>query len=108
MEAGLFGDSFVSERVVGIDADEDVIVAVLNGVEVVDQHGGDDVALAPEGDEDGDAALGRAGEMGGVGEEEAPAGDPGDQGDEEIVETADQDPDSEGDEARSDPAVGGV
>ena len=61
--------------------------------------------LLPEGDENGDAALGSAGEADRVGEIEAAAGDPGDERDEEVVEAADENPNSEGDEADSDPAV---
>lgn len=61
--------------------------------------------FVPERDENGDAALGRAGEADRVGEDEAAAWDPGDEGDEEVVEAADEDPNSEGDKTNGDPAV---
>jgi hypothetical protein len=106
VERGLLFDGAEGEGVVGIYADEEVVVGVADGGEVVFEHAADRVVFVPEGDEDGDGALGGAaeGSGGGPGEADAGGGEP-DQGDEEVVQTADQDPDRYRYQERGDPVV---
>ncbi len=47
-------------RIVGIDADEEMIIGVAQEAEIGAQHGADDIGLLPGGDHDGEGDLGLA------------------------------------------------
>src|SRR5215471_12854588 len=57
--ARLLGHCLVSGGIVGIDAHEDVVIAVTDGAEIMREHLRDDLVLAPQGDEDRNTALRR-------------------------------------------------
>ena len=59
MPAGSLGDGTEVSGVVGVDADEDFVVLVLDGGEIVLQHVADDAVLVPQGHKESDPALGR-------------------------------------------------
>jgi hypothetical protein len=93
-------------QVVGINSGENVESAVLDGGEVAFQHLLDDAVLMPEGDEDGDGALGFPAERDFVRPgKAATAGEQAYQRDEEVVQSADQDPGRNGNQTDQDPVV---
>ena len=57
MAARLRGDGADGGVVVGVDADEEVVITVPDGRQIVFQHAADDGVLAPQRDEDGDGTL---------------------------------------------------
>ena len=94
MAARLLGDGADGGSVVGIDADKEVVVPVLDGRQIVLQHAADDGVFVPQRDEDGDGTLAGPAHGGvrGPGKADA-AGRKPDQGDKQVVQTADHDPD---------------
>jgi len=57
-EAGLHvADRVEGGGVVGVGADEDVVLLITNGGDVLGDHGADDGVFLPEGDEDGEGAF---------------------------------------------------
>ena len=93
MAARLLGDGADGGGVVGVDADEEVVIAVPDGCQIVLQHAADDGVLAPQRDEDGDGTFAGPADSGvrGPGEAEA-AGRKPDQGDKQVIQTADHNP----------------
>ena len=57
MAARLLGHRANGRGVVGIDADEEVVIAVRMAADVMLQHSADDGVLAPQRHEDGDRTL---------------------------------------------------
>ncbi len=91
--ARLRGDGTDGGGVVGVDADEEVVIPVLDSRQIVFQHAADDGVFAPQRDKDGDGTLARTSEASvcGPGEAEA-AGRKPDQGDKQVIQTADHNP----------------
>ena len=91
--ARLRGDSTDGGVVVRVDADEEVIIPVLDGRQIVLQHAADDGVFVPQRDKDGDRTLARMPETRGRGPGEAEAaGRKPDQGDKQVIQTADHNP----------------
>ncbi len=91
--ARLRGDGADGGGVVGIDADEEVVITVLDGRQIMLQHAADDGVFVPQRDEDGDGTLAGPSDSGGRGPGEAEsAGRKPDQGDKQVIQTADHYP----------------
>ena len=96
-----------SRSVVRVAADEDIVVAVADGIQIVGQHARDHSVLVPEGNEDRDAALGCTAEAGRIGKREAAPRQKRDDCDEQVVQPADQDPDGDRNQAEQCPMIEG-
>lgn len=92
--------------VVGVDANEEVVIAVSDGRQIVLQHAADNGVLAPQRDEDGDGALRRPPHRGvrWPGEAQA-AGRQPDQGDKQVIQAADHDPHRHGHQQGRNPVI---
>jgi hypothetical protein len=106
--AGYIADGVEGGEVVGVDTGEDVEIPVTDGGEVALEHLANDAGFVPEGDEDGDGALGAAVEVGCMGARESARRKEVDERDEEIVQPADQDPGRDGNQTGQDPLVEAV
>jgi hypothetical protein len=104
--ARLRGDGADGGGVVGVDADEEVVITVLDGHQIVLEHAADDGVLAPQRDKDGDGTLATSTDsrVRGPGEAEA-AGRKPDQGDKQVIQTADHYPHRDRDQECGNPVI---
>ena len=106
MAARLPGDGADGRLVVGVHTDEEVVVSVPDGGQIVLQHAADDGMLLPERDEDRDGTLVGPAHVGVRRPREAePAGHKPDQGDKQVIQPADRNPDRDRHQAGGNPLI---